>query len=109
MEKGIITLENVLKAMERRNDRGEPVAFSITFVQADRHRRTGGKVVTYHFARLAKNAKQATAAQKTGTPGAKRLQKHWQNATRNLLLQNGEIRKIHIRLIVKFNDQPVIW
>ena len=34
---------------------------------------------------------------------------HFQNKTRNIRLPNGERRKIHIRFIIEFNGQKVIY
>ncbi len=33
---------------------------------------------------------------------------HYENSTRNIMLESGEIRKIHIRLIRRFNNQTVL-
>jgi hypothetical protein len=34
---------------------------------------------------------------------------HWVNATRNIRLPNGQKRKVHIRLIIEFNHQKVVY
>lgn len=35
--------------------------------------------------------------------------RHWKNRTRNFKLQNGELRKAHIRTMMEFNKQPIIF
>ena len=37
--------------------------------------------------------------------GVKRNPRHYENRTRNLELQNGETKKIHIRLITSINGK----
>jgi hypothetical protein len=34
---------------------------------------------------------------------------HWSNSTRNVLLPNGQKRKLHIRLIIEFNNKKVCY
>ncbi|UZR95937.1 hypothetical protein [Chondrinema litorale] len=103
----LITLKKVLKEMERVDEKKRPVPFSICFVTADRIRKTGGKVIELPQVTLTKYDKDLPRYARN-SPG-KRKANHWHNATRNILLPNGQIRKLHIRLIVRFNQQTVIY
>lgn len=86
----IMALKECLQEMET----GKP--FTVTFVKADRKRNTGGELKTYENCRLHYSRKDSPA-------------NHYQHSTRNVMLQNGEIRKIHIRLIVQFNNARVVY
>lgn len=70
--------------------------FTLTVVKADRKRNTGGHLRTYENCQLHHSPKDSQA-------------NHFLHQTRNLLLANGSIRKIHIRLIVQFNGARVIY
>lgn len=41
--------------------------------------------------------------------GGSKAPKHYANATRNIQTPNGDIVKVHIRLIKQFNGMIVIW
>lgn len=86
----IITLKDCLKQMQN----GFP--FTVTVVKADRKRGSGGEMRTYVNCILKHSPKDSVA-------------NHFQHQTRNLLLANKELRKIHIRLIVQFNGARVIY
>ena len=100
-----ITLQQVLFQM----DSGNP--FSISFVTADNKKNEGGEWID--IAQAYKHEfvtrRQMNEAQKY-QPKSNVLSKnpnHYANSTRNIRLPNGEIRKLHIRLITKFNNQIV--
>ena len=96
-----ITLPEVIKAI----DGGQ--RFDITVVKADVKRGTGGALATYTgcIKQRPKNGKTAeTKKQSTGTKSPN----HYENSTRNIyLLREREIKKIHLRLIVRFNGKKV--
>jgi hypothetical protein len=131
----VIQLREVLQQMEN----GEK--FSITYIKADRQRKTGGEIKTLEncvlygatdgsprgddqrdptvneLARRDAGRKKIVGSSRRGTASDKnravvtdsRNPNHYLHSTRNVKLQNGEIRKIHIRLIVKFNGVHVIY
>jgi hypothetical protein len=90
-------------------DSGQP--FSLSFVTYDKKRKKGGEWINVKSAVkfMAKPSKQKAieAAQPEFTM-VSRNPKHFENATRNIKLQNGSIRKVHIRLIRLFNNKKVI-
>jgi len=101
----LIPLSEVLKQMERTDAKGKPVPFDIAVCTYDRFRKKGGErlelkqVVVYRQKHVKK-----TPSDKTKIPN------HYENGTRNLLiLSSGQIRKIHIRLIEKFNGKIVYY
>ena len=68
-----------------------------------------------------KNGRKCSGKTKSGEPifqkvknvpvkdSVKKNPNHWVNSTRNILLPNGQIRKVHIRLIIEFNHQKVCY
>jgi len=104
-----IPLKRVLSLMEHTDHKGKPVPFDLVTYTADRHRRTGGErlelkgaTLTWHNKKLPRQARELRKH-----PG--KSPSHWKNATRNILLPNGQIRKVHIRLIVRFDGKVVIY
>lgn len=85
--------------------------FSIEFVTADKHKQKGGEWIKIENCRKGheRTAAQKRAATKT-QPKTELLKNpnHFDNSTRNLSLPNGEIRKVHIRLIRRFNGLIVL-
>lgn len=90
-------------------DSGQP--FSLSFVTYDKKRDTGGEWINVKsavkFMAKGHQTKSIEAAQPSFTMLSKNP-KHFENSTRNIKLQNGEIRKVHIRLIRLFNNKTVI-
>lgn len=89
-----------------------PSDFSLMVITADRHKNTGGEELFIprawkHTALSHKQQQALDAAQKKETV-FRRNPNHYENSTRNLKLPNGEIRKIHIRLVRLFNNQTVL-
>ncbi len=86
-------LGDALKVMDKVDGRGAPVPFSITWVTYDRRRGTGGKV------------KRLSRAVRCGAKHS--LQRHRQVAVKPL---NGRAHPypIHLRLILRINDEPVL-
>lgn len=110
----MIRLSEVLEAMDSKDEAGNPRSFDIRFVTASRSRGTGGEIVEILGARkgitrgkegavLDRRIAKALSGKKQG-----RDPRHYENATRNLILPNGLCRKISIWLILEFNHQKVI-
>lgn len=110
-----IRLTEVLDLMDALDSNGDPIPFSIRFVTANRKDKTGGEIITID------KAVKCVGKDKKGNPVIDTRRKetpdltkpknpnHWSNATRNLFLPNGQIRKVHIRLIIEFNGQKVCY
>lgn len=107
----LIQLIQVLKEMEKKDENGRLIPFTIEFYTADRQKATGGNLVKLENAVLNYNPRVnvVTADRVTEKNKFPRKPNHYTNATRNARLPNGEIRKFHIRLIETFNGQTVHW
>lgn len=106
----MISLKQVLSDIEQFDPfTKEPKTFSCTVITCDIERDTGGEILTLHKVRLHKISKKAIKERENKTEESiSILPNEMKNATRNLLLPNGQTRKIHIHLIIKFNGQEVI-
>ena len=116
MNHGYIRLGEVLTQMDQIGPDGKPSRFQIRFVTADRSLGTGGDIIEIS------NGRKCVGLNKQGSPvfdlrtkspsidsRIKKDPRHWVNSTRNILLENGKIRKVHIRLISEFNNQKVCY
>lgn len=105
-------LTEIIKEMHRKDEDGKPVPFSLTFVTADKNKRTGGEVVDIAAAILTwgddKAMRKALNEESVSADKKEKKPNHWKHRTRNLLLPNGQIRKVHLSLITKFNGYDVI-
>jgi hypothetical protein len=104
-----IFLKDVLDEMAK----GEP--FSMTFVTYDGKRKRMGELIEVESAKCTWKEKSAEGSKNKAPEGntevvvKTRQPNHWENATRNIVINGTQIRKVHIRLITKFNGKTVIW
>lgn len=115
MNSNYIRLWDVLEQMDRFDNQGKSVKFQVKFVTANRDHGTGGEIIEI------KDGRKCSGKTKSGEPifqkaktvpvkdSVSRNPNHWVNSTRNILLPNGQIRKVHIRLIIEFNHQKVCY
>lgn len=99
-----ITLKEVLAFM----DTGAP--FSIAFVTYDEKRKTGGEWIEVKRAEKYvpfTRAEQERLDKAQPKVGIFKNPHHYENSTRNIQIPNGEIRKVAIRLIRRFNGKVV--
>lgn len=92
-------------------DSGEE--FSISFITCNEAKATGGELITVEKARkhnwLSPEDRKKQALQQPASKIIKKHPRHYENSTRNISLSNnGDIRKVHIRLIRKFNGRTVL-
>ena len=103
-----IFLKDVLSEMKRQDEYKNPLPFSIKVRTFNLKNKKGGKLLEY---------KNATLMQPPKKKGAKRLAmdtefknpNHFENRTRNLKTENGEIKKIHTIFIDEFNGLKVVF
>lgn len=111
--KNTIFLTEALKIMHSKNSDGTPVHFDVEIREFSRQNKTGGKYKIYNDAKLLsqnKSSKKGIIKKYNYTNEKdKRKQNHWENRTRNLELANGEIKRINILFIIKFNGKNVIY
>lgn len=112
----MISLGTALKLTNQKNHRGEPTPFSLTFVTANRSKKTGGEIITVKRAILSKYEKslpahlQDAGTTRTTSTGKGKNPNHFFNGTRNIIdLDTQTFIKVHIRLITHFNGQQVTW
>lgn len=95
----IIRLSEMLQVMKRRDENGEPVPFSITFVTCNQKLNTGGEKITFEQAVLVGGPSRSA---KIKNPN------HHQNFTRNIMAADGDqIITIHPILATRFNGMGV--
>lgn len=102
-----ITLKQVLEFM----DAGQP--FSISFVTADKRKNTGGEWIdiekAYKSGYVDPEARKQTNKLQPASDMINRAPNHYQNSTRNIMIAaNSDVRKVHLRLIRKFNGKTVV-
>jgi hypothetical protein len=115
MNTSFIRLWEALEIMDSTDAHGRPARFQVKFVTANRMTREGGEIIEV------KDACKCPVRTKNGQeiyPERKNLQaseritknpNHWENSTRNIKLANGQKRKLHIRLIIEFNNKKVCY
>ena len=115
MKSTFIRVWDVLENMDSFDGQGKPVRFQLKFITANRSEKTGGDIIELKDACKCsvrtKKGKEIFAAKKN-FPVVERITKdpnHWVNSTRNILLPNGQKRKLHIRLIIEFNNKKVCY
>jgi hypothetical protein len=86
------------------------VPFTLRFVKYDKRRKTGGQVVEWENCRLSRPRRPRTtrqlAEQAASTGGA---QRHYRNATRNLVVGNSsQRRKVHIWLLLALDGVKIV-
>lgn len=110
-----ILLRDALTQMEQTVD-GKPCRFSITAISYDEQRGTGGELLEFKDVCLndvKTNFKHAVPLEhRREQPvriSAIRNPHHRENKTKNLRHSNGQVRKIHLKLITHFNGINVIY
>ena len=90
-------------------DGGQP--FGLAFITADTRKETGGELIILakawkhnvltHTERLALRRSQPKTEWRKNP-------NHYENSTRNIRLENGDIRKVHLRLMRVFNGKTIL-
>ena len=116
MNSQYIRLGQALDLMDQVDENGKAVPFQIKFVTANRGLMTGGEIVELKHACkcVGKRNGKPVFDRRVKIPSSSdnrdsKDPRHWVNSTRNILLPNGQIRKVHIRLIIEFNDKKVCY
>lgn len=104
MQFDVITTRDMLAEMRKTDRNGNPIPFDVTFVTCDRQRNTGGKVKSLTGAYMNRTELDRTERERKKTG----VQYHYRNATRNLKTANGDLTKVHIYLITRFNGMIVL-
>ncbi len=110
-----IRLWEALDIMDSVDQHDRPARFQIKFVTADRTTKEGGEIIELKDAckcSVRTRKGKEIFPQRRCFPVHDRMAKdphHWSNSTRNVLLPNGQKRKLHIRLIIEFNNKKVCY
>ncbi|TXK74002.1 hypothetical protein FT993_03565 [Mesonia sp. HuA40] len=103
--------------MRTLNQEGLAVRFDIAYRSFNRNSKTGGKMYRYQNAKLVMNEKPIDPTSLFALQNFKPKEKreivkknpnHFTNKTRNIKLENGQIKKINIKYIIEFNGKNVI-
>ena len=110
--KNEISFNEVVAIIDKVDKQGNAYPFDIAFRTLQRNSKKGGRLVEYKQVRKSRpknftetNASLLASVQ-SGTT-IKRDPNHKKNRTRLLELQNGEKKKIHIRLIESINGKKM--
>ncbi len=104
-----VSLADALAEMSGIDGFNRAVPFSIEFVEADRRRKAAGKIKVIPRAVMYRKQNHGTEHSPAAT-GFKKKPNHWLNHTRNIVDQHTrEMKKIHLRLVTKVNEQLVHW
>lgn len=103
-----IYLSEVLSEMRKLNEQKQPVPFSISVWSFNIQNKRGGKLIHYEKAVLMQPPKQK-GVKRLADPTPFKNPNHWKNRTRNIKIATGEIKKINILYIAKFNGKTVVY
>ena len=110
-----ISLSDALKNIEQKDAEGFPIPFNISYRTLNRNSKTGGRLVTYLGATILTSLpkqRKSNAAVLIDLQTPQKFLKnpdHFKNRTRNIHKANGEIAKVHIRLIKSINNKDVVY
>lgn len=109
-----IFLRQVLKEMEKIGPDNLPVKFSIEVRTFNSQNKEGGRLVKYTDASLlVKPAKKKKAFNPMEhlyrVERDRKNPNHWSNRTRNIQTKSGQIKKLKILYITKFNGLEVVY
>jgi len=115
MKTEFIRLWDVLEIMDSVDVDGKPVMFQVKYVTANRTTKKGGDIIELKDAckcSIRTKKGEEVFPQRKNFPVTEKTSKdprHWDHATRNILLPNGQKRKLHIRLIIEFDHKKVCY
>lgn len=102
-----ITLSEALKIMRQTDKNGNPQPFDITWCTCDRNRKTGGDIMRLNTAYMSGTEIRRVSELDEARKRSKR-QNHFGNATRNIKDAEGNMKKVHIYLILELNGKTVL-
>jgi len=110
-----ISLKNTLQIIEAKDTEGYPIPFSISFRTLQRNSKTGGRLVSCFGATALTSLPKQRKTTKVIMDDLLRPERpeknpnHFLNRTRNIQKANGEIAKLHIRLIDSINNKKMVY
>jgi len=101
-----IFLREVLHDMKKLDSLKNPVRFDVSVREFNRQNKSGGTYRQYKNCMLLQPAKNSQGKKPAD---ASKNPRHWENKTRNIKLENGEIKKINILYIITYNGKKVVY
>ena len=105
--KPTITLSEVMAVLFNRSNPA-PVPFSIIAVSYDNRRGTGGEFLKLENC-IVPPSKEKNSSEAAEQSAAGKVSRHRNNTVNLLNKMNDTYVKVHVDLIVEFNNQKVIW
>lgn len=107
-----ISFKEAMLLIDKLDKNGNPFPFDIKFRTLQRNSKTGGRLIEYKGVKKYKpkpfySNNDILKSQVQSGMNQNKTPNHYKNRTRNLELQNGEKRKIHIRLIDSINGKKM--
>lgn len=114
MESTTIHLKEALQIMQLKDKEGKPFPFDLTYRTFNSQTKKGGKLKVYEKVKYLPEANLNGAKSKSieaifAIEKSKRKPIHFENRTRNIELQNGDLKKIRIDFIISINNRKVIY
>ena len=107
-----ISFNDAIATIDKVDKEGNPYPFDITFRTLQRNSKTGGRLIEYKQVKKSRQknkppSKAALLVAVQSPTSIRRNPNHKKNRTRLLELQNGDNKKIHIRLIDSINGKKM--
>lgn len=99
-------LSEVLAEMKKLDEKKNPIPFTIDVRTLNRYNKSGGRYVTHPSAELLQPPPRK-GVKRLADPTEFKNPNHFKNRTRNIKV-NGEIIKINILFIIRFNGYSVL-
>jgi len=114
MENQVIFLKDVLKQMSIKDRDGKFFPFNISVRTFNKNTKKGGKLKTYSSAKLLPDKNPNSIIVDTVEnillpQKSLKIPNHFENKTRNIETESGEVKKINIDFIIDFNGKKVIY
>jgi hypothetical protein len=114
MESTEIFLNDALKIMQLKDKEGKPFPFDLTYRTFNSQSKQGGKLKIYTAVKHLPDANPNALPSKSieaifAEVKSEKKPEHFDNRTRNIELQNGDIKKIRIDFIISINNRKVIY
>lgn len=110
MDDQVISTMGMLKAIEQKDDRGNPVPFSFQYVTFNRNSKKGGKLKGYDQATIATRSGDKPKNYNSEGHLSSRTPNHHANMTRNFFIGDStHPQTFNIRAITRFNGKKVVY
>lgn len=114
MQNNIISLKEALAVMAKKDENNRLIPFDVTYRTFNATSKKGGKLKFYPAAKLCLEANPNKITKDTAENIMDKVAPiknpaHFDNRTRNIELQTGEIVKLRIDFVISINNQKIIY